>query len=30
LAIIVVILLVTAFFWAWVNDDEALGVRDDG
>jgi hypothetical protein len=30
LAIIVAILVITAFFWAWINDDEAIGVRDDG
>lgn len=30
LAIIVVVLLGTAFFWRWITDDEALGIRDDG
>ena len=30
LAILVVILVATAFFWRWITDDEALGLRDDG
>jgi len=30
LAIIVVVLVASAFYWRWVTDDEVLGLGDDG